>query len=54
MAWWPVDRPDTYDPDKWWDEDSGQWVSTFVTGPGSYVEWVVIVGDKGHIYYRGV
>lgn len=51
---WPEDRPGTYDPDLYWDETNGVWSSTFVAGPGSWIEYMIAISEEGEIYFRTV
>lgn len=51
---WPDDRPEAYDADKWWDEESGEWVTTRTEGPGSRMEHLVAVSEEGGIYFGTV
>jgi hypothetical protein len=51
---WPVDRPVTYDPDKYWDEESETWGSGRVTIPGAFAEYLVAVGEEGEVYFGTV
>jgi hypothetical protein len=48
----PTDRLSDYDGDKYWDEDSGTWVSTPTTNPGKWTQYVVAVSEEGEIYFR--
>lgn len=48
---WPHDRPDDYDPDLNWDEDTQTWVSDYQVNPGNYVYNIVAVGENGDIYF---
>lgn len=50
----PTDRPSDYDPDTYWDEDSGLWVSTSTTNPGRWSQNVVTVSEEGEIYFGTV
>lgn len=50
----PVARPETYDPDKSWDEETGTWVSGYTDGAGNRVEFIVAVGEHGGIYFNQV
>jgi len=50
----PVDRPGTYDPDKTWDEAGDAWVSTYVADVFNRVEYLVILGEQGDIYFTEV
>lgn len=51
---WPQDRPNNYDPDLYWDEESEIWGSTRVTIPGAYAEYLVVVGEEGEVYFGSV
>ena len=51
---WPEDRPGGYDPDLYWDEQSQTWSSTYVTMPGNRVEHVLVISDKGYVYFGTV
>jgi hypothetical protein len=50
----PPLRPETYDPDLCWDEETGAWISVLVGG-GRYNSFLVLVGSndvgQGVIYY---
>lgn len=50
----PEDRPETYDPDLTWDEETGTWVSVIV-GPGRYKTSVIAIGqgdaNEGVVYF---
>ena len=48
------DRPVAYDPDLYWDETDDEWNSDRLTQPGNWVEYVLVVSDKGEIYFRTV
>lgn len=48
---WIDDRPGGYDPDLFWDEENQEWNSTYVIMPGSRVEHVLVVSDKGYVYF---
>ena len=51
---WPQERPDSYDPDLYWDEETETWVTSRVTGPGAFADYVVFVGEEGEIYFGSV
>jgi hypothetical protein len=48
---WPPDRPVGYNPDLYWDEATEVWVTTRKTGPGNLVDFVVVVGEEGEVYF---
>ena len=50
----PVARPGAYDVDKTWDEESGVWVSTYVADGFNRVEYLIVVGEQGDIYFTEV
>ena len=51
---WPDDRPASYDPNLYWDEETGAWGSTRVAIPGAFAEYLVAVGEEGAVYFRGI
>jgi len=54
MTWWPDDRPVGYDPDKFWDEEDQEWNSDRLTVPGNRIEYLIVLGDEGEIYFRSI
>jgi hypothetical protein len=48
---WPFARASDYDPDLYWDEATEVWVTTRKTGPGNLVDFVVVVGEEGEVYF---
>lgn len=48
---WPDARPETYDEDLYWDEESGTWGTASVSGPGNRIEHLVAVSDEGEVYF---
>lgn len=51
---WPIARPSGYGPNLYWDEESETWGSTYVTMPGSRVEYTLVIGEEGEIYFGTV
>lgn len=49
----PPDRPDAYDPDLTWDEESGAWGIDYIDPTANRAEYLVILGEQGEVYYRG-
>jgi hypothetical protein len=51
---WPEVRPDEYDSDLSWDEESGDWTLT-VTGGGRYKQQLIVIGqgdaNQGVVYF---
>ena len=54
LTGWPIDRPGSYDADKYWDEESETWGSGRVTIPGAFAEYLVAVGEEGEVYFGEV
>lgn len=50
----PTGRPSDYDPDTYWDEATGTWLSTSTTNPGRWSQNVVTVSEEGEIYFGTV
>jgi len=48
------DRPTEYDGDKYWDEDTGTWVTTRTTHPGNWAQNLLVVSEEGDIYFRTI
>jgi len=51
---WPNERPSNYDPDLFWDEEDQEWNNDRLTMPGNRIEWLVVLGDEGEIYFRSL
>lgn len=50
----PTDRVSDYDPDVYWDEDTGEWTAARTTHPGNWSQSVVVVSEEGEIYFRTI
>jgi hypothetical protein len=48
------DRPSDYDPDGFWDEDTGTWTSTRTTHPGNWSQNLLTISEEGEIYFRTI
>ena len=50
------DRPDDYDPDKFWKEKTKTWVDSGITtaGGGRHKSYLVVVSDQNEIYIGGI
>ena len=51
---WPDSRPDGYNENLYWDEESETWGSGRVTIPGAFAEYLVVVGEEGEVYFGTV
>ena len=51
---WPDDRPVGYDADLYWDETDQEWNSDRLTVPGNRIEWLIVLGEEGEIYFRSL
>lgn len=54
QAEWPLARASDYDGDLWWDRDAEVWGSTYTIEPGSWVEYVLMIGEEGEVYFGTV
>jgi len=50
----PEARPVGYDADKYWNEEGAEWTATRFAGQGSYTEYVLVISEKGGLYFRAV
>lgn len=54
MASWPTGRPEDYNPDKSWDEETGVWITSDSRGGGKYKQQLVVINDRGDVYFSEV
>lgn len=48
---WINDRPDYYDPDSVWDEETKSWIANDARSGGRYNNRMVVMNDQGEIYF---
>lgn len=51
---WPEVRPESYDADLVWDEESGTWISSDARGGSWYQLQILVISDQGKIYFGSV
>jgi len=48
------ERPTDYDPNGFWDEDTGTWTTTRTTHPGNWSQNLLAISEEGDIYFRTI
>jgi len=47
---WPDGRPDTYDPNKYWDEETDTW-GVDIVGKRKYNTRLIVINENNDIYF---